>query len=379
MIMKSKMITLIILLLPFVINAEEKTSVINQRIIGDENDNVANNRTLVLLPAKKHSVLKSDSEYIWGGSPIKGDDGLYHLFYSRWGKKYGFLAWVTNSEIAHAVSPNPDGPYEFHDIALPPRGSEFWDGLNTHNPTIHKFDGKYYLYYTGNTGDGKNITDGLNFSHRNNQRIGVAISDSPYGPWKRFDHPIIDVSNDSAAYDALMVANPSITETPDGKYLMIYKAVAKMKKGIFGGPVVHLYAFADSPEGPFKKYNVPVFTAEGSDFPAEDPYIWCEDNVFYAIVKDMHGAFTQKGRSLALFYSIDGIDWKPCDNCFISTPQITWEDGSSLRLSHLERPQLLFENGKPIMIFFAADEMNDYSKAGQSYNVHIPLKCDKSK
>lgn len=368
---------LFVLLLAFTLNAGGKTTVSNKGTVVmdmDNEDNVAENYTLTLLPVKKYSVLKSDSNYVWGGSPIKGDDGLYHLFYSRWKKQYGFLAWVTHSEVAHAVSTSPEGPYKFSDLALPARGSEFWDGLNTHNPTIHKFEGKYYLYYTGNTGDGKNIKNGLNFSHRNNQRIGVAVSDSPYGPWKRFDKPLIDASEDTTAYDALMVANPSITQTPDGRYLMIYKAVAKKKKGIFGGPVVHLYAFSDSPTGPFVKYNIPIFTVEGTDFPAEDPYIWCEKGVYYAIVKDMHGAFTHKGRSLALFYSLDGIDWKPCKNTLVSVPQIKWEDGSVSNLAHMERPQLLIVDGKPIMAFFAVDAMNDYAKDGESYNVHIPLK-----
>ena len=108
----------------------------------------------------------------------------------------------------------------------------FWDGLNTHNPTIHFYEGKYYLYYTGNTGDGVNMKKGLNPTHRNNQRIGVAVSESPYGPWKRFDTPLIDVSKDTAAYDALMVANPSVTRMHDGRYLMVYKAVAKKRRGV---------------------------------------------------------------------------------------------------------------------------------------------------
>lgn len=365
-----------VLLFGLVIGISSRT--INEKGLSGEKcirmeDSIAENYTLTLLPAKRCSVLKSDTNYVWGGSPIKGDDGLYHLFYSRWNKKYGFLAWVTNSEIAHAVSPFPEGPYVFKDLALPPRGQEFWDGLNTHNPTIHKFDGKYYLYYTGNTGDGINVRNGLNFSHRNNQRIGVAVSESLNGPWTRFDTPLIDVSDDSTAYDALMVANPSITRTPKGKYLMIYKAVAKKKKGIFGGPVVHLYAFSDTPVGPFIKSNVPIFTVEGVDFPAEDPYIWCENGIYYAIVKDMHGAFTHKGRSLALFYSLDGIDWKPCNKTLLSVPQIKWDDGETTKLSHMERPQLLIVNGKPVMAFFAVDNMLDYIKDGESYNVHIPL------
>jgi hypothetical protein len=327
-----------------------------------------------LLKADKKYVMESPDYYTWGGSPIKGNDGKYHIYYSRWKKSYGFLAWVTHSEVAHAVADFPLGPYVFHDLALPARGKQYWDGDNTHNPTIHYFEGKYYLYYTGNYGDDTESKTSLNASHRNHQRIGVAVADSPYGPWKRFDKPVIDVSPDPAAHDALMTANPSITRMKDGKYLMVYKAVGKKLPGVWGGPVVHLCAIADNPTGPFIKNPNPIFTSDKSSFPAEDPYIWYEKGVYYAIVKDMHGAFTHAGRSLAIFYSKDGLKWQQTKDCLLSVPEVKWTDGSTTKLEHLERPQLLIENGKPVALFLAADALSDYAKDGTSFNVHIPLK-----
>lgn len=349
--------------------------VFNSLLIQAQKEDTAAKYRLTLLPVDEEcSVFQDKDYYTWGGSPVRGDDGLYHLYYSRWKKEYGFLAWVTHSEIAHAVSKKATGPYKFHDLALPARGAQYWDGLNTHNPTIHYFEGKYYLYYTGNTGDGVNMKNGLNASHRNHQRLGVAVSDSPYGPWKRFDTPVIDVSPDHNAHDALMMANPSITQMADGRYLMVYKAVAKNNPGVWGGPVVHLCAIADSPIGPFEKLSNPIFTAKDSPFPAEDPYIWVQNGCYYAIVKDMHGAFTKAGRSLALFYSEDGIDWNPTEHPLVSIPEIRWKNGKVTKLTHLERPQLLIENGKPTVLFLAADDMGDYTQEGHSFNVHIPLK-----
>ncbi len=321
----------------------------------------------------EQSIFQNDSLFTWGTSPIKGKDGKYHVYYSRWNKKYSFNAWVTNSEIAHGISNKALGPYSFSDVALPERGPSFWDGHYTHNPHIHFYNGKYYLYYAGNFGDRVNIQNGLNMSHRNNQRIGVAIADSPYGPWKRFDKPLIDVSPDPNAYDALMMANPSVTRMPDGKYLMVYKAVAKKSPMPYGGPVVHLCAIADKPEGPFVKINKPIFTIEGSHFPAEDPFIWYQDNCFYAIVKDMHGEFTKQGRSLALFYSINGFDWKPAKNVLVSTLQFTFDNGKTVKLDHMERPQLLIENGIPTALFLACDSLEN-GIVKHTFNVHIPLK-----
>jgi hypothetical protein len=105
----------------------------------------------LLQPVPLTAKFINDTSYIWCGTLVKSHIDLkYHLFYSRWPRKFGMSAWVTHSEVAHAVSGSPFGPFEFRDIALPFRGAEFWDGMYTHNPTVHFFNGKYYLYYTGN-------------------------------------------------------------------------------------------------------------------------------------------------------------------------------------------------------------------------------------
>ncbi len=305
---------------------------------------------------------------VWCGTMVRDDAGKCHLFYSRWPKELGHYAWVTHSEVAHAVADSPFGPYKFVDVALPARGAQFWDGLCTHNPTVMKFGKKYYLYYMGNTGDGK-PSKSLNWSHRNNQRIGVAVADSPAGPWTRMDKPLIDST--PGFHDALCLANPSVTQRPDGGYLMVYKAVADKGKKPFGGPVVHVVATSDSPTGPFKKMPDPVFTAEGSSFAAEDPFIWRGPDRYWAVVKDFKGSFTKAGTSLALFESADGFKWKPAAHPLVSTLELKYADGSVAKLMKLERPQILLENGEPAVLFCAA---SPEGKLEESFNVQIPLK-----
>lgn len=324
----------------------------------------------MIQPLPATAIFSDPGHFTWGGSMVRTDDGKCHLLYARWPKDKGFAAWVTHSEIAHAVADDPLGPYRFVNVALPARGAEFWDGLCTHNPTVHRFAGKYYLYYMGNTGDGI-ASAKLNMIHRNNQRIGVAVADDPAGPWKRFDQPVIDIGPGDAP-DALMTSNPSITRRPDGGYLMVYKAVGKKKPLPFGGPVVHLVATADSPIGPFTKHPDPVFIVPGVNFPAEDPYIWTQDGIYWAIVKDMGGHFTGAGRSTALFYSRDGIHWGPTDHPLVAATSIQLADGTTRELEALERPQLwLDKDGRPAVLFFAARE-KDHDTL--SYNVHVPLK-----
>ena len=324
----------------------------------------------MIQPVPRRAKFIDENFYIWGASMVRDPHGTCHLFYSRWPRELGHSAWVTHSEIAHAVSDDPLGPYRFVDVALPKRRADYWDGLCTHNPTVHEFDGKYYLYYMGNTGDGL-PAETLNWVHRNNQRIGVAVADHPQGPWRRFDKPLIDVSASDQAPDALMVSNPSILRRDDGQFVLIYKAVGKQERLPFGGPVVHLAATSSSPTGPFQKHLEPLFTAPGVRFPAEDPYIWANGTRCWAIVNDHKGHFNQTHTdSLSLFTSDDGLHWRVADAPLVTRREIRWADGTRQTFHRLERPQLWRENGRPAVLFCVAEES---ARKLHSFNVAIPL------
>ncbi len=137
-------------------------------------------------------------------------------------------------------------------------------------------------------------------------------------------------------------------------------------------PVPQSLKFIDSglhPKGPFIKQNKPIFSAENVDFPAEDPYVWYQDNCYYKIVKEMKSIFTDAVRSLVLFSSLDGLDWKLAKNPLVSDLNIHSENGTTQKLEALERPQLFFVNGKMEALLCAVNETQ-----GHSYNVQIPLK-----
>lgn len=326
-----------------------------------------------LQPAPESARFIDPDYYIWCGAMIRGDDGKYHLYYSRWPRRLGHNAWVTHSEVAYAIADSPTGPFRHVNVALRARGKAFWDGLCTHNPTILRVGEKYYLYYMGNTGDDQPMTT-LNWTHRNNQRIGVAVAESPAGPWQRFDSPIVGVSDDPNAPDSLVATNPTVARRPDGGFLMIYKAVGRQRPLPFGGPVVHLTATADSPTGPFTKQLKPIFITPGVDFPAEDPFAWYDYAArrYYAVVKDNNGHFTHAGKSLALWESPDGFAWKLAPNPLVSTTEVTWANGTKQKLNSLERPQLLFApDGTPAVLLCASDESPERP---HSYNIRIPLR-----
>lgn len=298
-----------------------------------------------------------DSFMVWCGSMVKGDDEKYYLFYSRWPRRLGHQAWATHSEVAVAVADHAGGPYNHLSVVLPSRDKKFWDADVTHNPTIHKFGDTYYLYYMGNYGNGEW------WNHRNHQRIGLATSKSPLGPWTRSATPLVDTTTNG--FDHVIASNPSVMKRLDGRYQMIYKGVSKGPEP-FGGIVTHGAAIADKPEGPFVKTPHKIFIKDSVKFAAEDPYIWAQDGKYWAIVKDMQGVFTNAGTSLALFESADGFDWKLSKNALVSTTQIRWSTGLK-RVQKLERPQLYFENGIPKILFCAVYDGPD------NYNIGIPL------
>lgn len=332
-------------------------------------------------PAPLTARFSDPGWHIWCGAPIRGDDGKYHLLYSRWPVAVGFApGWALHSEIAHAVADRPLGPYTFVDVALPARGvnpatgKKFWDGDVTHNPNVVRHpNGKFYLFYMGNYGDGKDYP-----THRNHQRVGVAVADSPAGPWRRFDQPIVDVSADPTAFDSLCVTNPAAAVRPDGGILLIYKAVQIIAGKPMGGNVRFGAALAEKPEGPYVKTPGRILepeTAAGAShwMVAEDPFVWFsarDGRRYYAVARDVVGQFTGAKGGLALFQSADGLTWKPAPHPKVLGAKPLWADGTS-GAAQVERPALLFEGDRPVALFGATD---GYRKDGRtSFNVQFPL------
>lgn len=325
------------------------------------------------VPAANRFVLPDYN--IWCGSMIRGNNGTYYLLYARWPKANGHLAWVTHSEIALARADKPEGPYRHLKVILPARGASFWDGVCTHNPAVVAHKGKFYLYYMGTTGRATvkqpaSASDPGWWEYRNNQRIGVAVADNPEGEWKRFDNPILDISAESTAYDALMVSNPAVTVDGAGRVILAYKQVAK-NSTLKGGKVRFGVAFSNALTGPFVKHPTPIFEAKdrGNEWMvAEDPYLWHYKGKNYAIVRDVVGKFTGESGGLALLTSANGFDWQPAPFPKVLN-QIIYQTGGQPFDDKLERPCLYVEKGVPKLLFGAMG----ISKRTHSMNVFVPL------
>lgn len=227
-------------------------------------------------------ALEFENKYVWGNSPIEGPDGKIHVFYSRWPKSESMSGWIHSSEIAHAVADKPEGPYEHIDTVLSPRGKGFWDATTCHNPSIHFVDGKYALFFMGNS-NGK----------LNTQRIGLATANSLYGPWERPEKPLL-LPGPKGAWDDHCTTNPSFLKHPNGQYWLYYKSFntegyVHPKFNVKGNRKYGL-AIADKLEGPYKKYvGNPVidFSAMGNNEQCEDAFVWYDAPKFKMLARDL--------------------------------------------------------------------------------------------
>jgi alpha-L-fucosidase len=309
------------------------------------------------------NIFKTEGYYNWCSSIIGTADGKYHLFYSRWPKKLGFYAWLTHSEIAHAVSKNPAGPWHYIETVLRGRGKGHWDAITAHNPKIKFFDGKYYLYYCSTNMGDRDYTEeelietaGKGSAHpdwsvlRPNQRTGVAVANSINGPWKRCERPVIEPSGPIAT----LTVNPAIDRGKDGKYYLIVKGDKPGTRFIRNQAI----AVSDSPAGPFIMQPDPVIDY----LDTEDMSPWYDKELDY-----FYGVF-HAHTFIGMVSSPDGINWKKATEYVITPKKLKLADGTLLEPDRLERPFIYQETGYPEVLSMAVKKGDD------SYIVFVPVK-----
>lgn len=312
--------------------------------------------SVLMEPADTSRFVQDDQYFNWCSSIIKDEQGTYHLFYSRWPKKYGFFAWLTHSEIAHATARKPDGPYEKAETIMQGRKG-YWDQITAHNVRVNRFGNRYYLYYISTNSDSVKLNEEklreiarTGYAHpywnllRSNQRTGVAVSSSLSGPWTRKEKPLIEPHGPIHT----VTVNPSVCQGSDQRYYLIVKGdnQATGKRHL-----IQAVGTSDSPTGPFILENKPAF----ADIPTEDVCSWYDEGRkrFYALFH-AHG-----GNFIGLITSTDGIHWKKAKHYTVCKKQIPLKDGRIMRVDRMERPFMYLENGKPAMISFGVKKGED--------------------
>lgn len=317
--------------------------------------------------------------WVWCGSAIKGEDGRYHLFASRWPKKYLMHpGWTFHSEIVRASSDTPEGPYTFEEVVLGKRESHYFDSRSTHNPTIFKHGDTYLLFYVAvgyeeNLDDPKDIEairkdPDLYAKYWNRKRTGLAVSKSIFGPWKRPDKPLMEPRVGS--WDETIVSNPAPCILPDGSVKLIYKS-NRLSESV-RGPFRLGLAQASHWSGEFTRASdQPII----SDY-VEDPYLWHQDGKFFAIMKDMSGAVCGEKHAGLLAWSDDALDWKFTEPPKAYSRNVPWSDGSTCRMGFRERPNLLLQDGIPTHLFNATGNGpgGDFNACQETWCMVAPLR-----
>lgn len=170
-----------------------------------------------------------------------------------------------------------------------------FDAQAVFTPNILKFNNRYYLYYDavkptpGGTDDLFENNSTNDFTH-----MGVAVADSPDGPWKRScENPILSYTPDGRSFDSYRVDDACLV-VREGRIWLYYKG-RNLQDGPTGpGQTKMGVAFADSPEGPYIKF-------EGNPIldNSHEVLIWSH--------REGIGAYASKSRTLE--YAADGFDF----------------------------------------------------------------------
>ena len=351
--------------------------------LGASSQSLKNEMMDRLGPVKQLKAYSEKDYWVWCGSVIKGDDGCYHMFASRWPKRLPFHpGWLIASEIVHVTSDTPDGPYEFKDVALPARGAQYWDGRSTHNPRIMKYKDTYVLFYMGSTHPFKefpydqelNLQSEYTIVGRSNKRIGIAYSKSLSGPWTRLDKPILETKPNT--HYSYLTSNPAPWINEDGSVLLVFKAREyKGDSNTYSDMSINV-ASAPNFMGPYTVLNKePIFSLE-KNAEVEDPCIWKNKDGYHLLAKDQRGKVTGNPGHGLLAHSKDGLNWVLDDKPYAYSRTLRTESGEEITLGQMERcAVLLDENNDITHLFFATmNGPSGFENSTESWNVCVPLR-----
>lgn len=197
----------------------------------------------------------------------------YYVYYTKiYGRADGY--WGT---IWYATSKDNGFSWKEQGEVLSIGNRGTFDSHAVFTPNIICVKDKYYLYYTG-VKPTLGRTDGVfeNNSLNDFTAIGIAVADSPNGPFHRLSNePILRVSTDNNAFDSYRVDDASLLYR-DGKFWLYYKG-RSIKDGKNGPLYTKMgVAIADSPEGPYIKYGKPILSQ------SHEVLIWPDTEGIYA-------------------------------------------------------------------------------------------------
>jgi len=249
----------------------------------------------------------------WDGQIIRGTDGRYHMFASRWDQARGHNGWF-GSVAVHAVSANAIGPYKDTGVTWPDN-----QGGKGHNVTALVLPDKRYAVVVSETRPGD-----------------VFVSNSLDGPWEQLGTIKVD-ANGQNPRDARM-SNLSMMLRPDGRFEIVPRSGA-------------IWISSEGILGPYKLQGASIYP----DIPGlptrnlEDPVVWYSGGMYHIVVN------CWSERKAFHLTSLDGIkNWVNRGLAYDPTKDfVRYKDGTVNHWDKMERPGVLIENGHVAYFTFA--------------------------
>ncbi|WP_372723901.1 family 43 glycosylhydrolase [Novipirellula sp.] len=163
---------------------------------------------------------------------------LYYVWYSKGPTKSGYDAtvWYATSSDGHNWTEKGMA------LGKGKPGSGSWDEASVFTPNILVAEGKYWLFFSGISIAPKVMPD---------SKIGIAVSESPDGPWERLaTNPVLKNGDNPADFDSHLVDDACLM-VREGKYWLYYKGRQLGKKPAHTQMGL---AIADHPQGPYVKH-----------------------------------------------------------------------------------------------------------------------------
>lgn len=238
----------------------------------------------------------------------------YYLWYTKGALFHGY-----DSTIWYATS--TDGrTWRERGESLARGGVGAWDEQSVFTPSILVAEGKYWLYFTTVpkpfTNEGDRVTKSA---------IGLAVSDSPDGPWKKFPEPILRCTDDVTQFDSMRVDDACLIKR-DGAYWMYYKGrrwddtPANTMMGV---------AIAQKPAGPYVRHPANPVVRGGHEV-----LVWPRGSGVMAMLNN-----GPVGIRRTLQFAADGFSFK----AVAGLPNVPGAPGAY-------RPEAFSDNGRGAMI-----------------------------
>jgi len=127
----------------------------------------------------------------------------YYVWYSKGPIFPGYDATVWYATSTDGIN------WQEKEMAVDKGQQGTWEGASVFTPNILVAEGKYYLFYTGTS------RSFYEKPFNPDSKIGVAVSDSPDGPWvKGDDNPVVTNSQNPDHFDSVAIA-----DNPAGPYI----------------------------------------------------------------------------------------------------------------------------------------------------------------